>query len=409
MTQVMMTKVMTQMKTVRPWALALPALLVLSCSSALSCSSDSNNNNNNGTGVEPPTAEAVATYAKIVEASYADSHQTAVLLNTAIEAFLAAPDEAKLQAAKQAWLDSREPYLQTEVYRFYDGPIDNPDDGPEGLINAWPLDENYIDYTVDEPGAGIVNNTPAAEITASLLEDANEVGGDANISTGYHAIEFLLWGQDLSETGPGERPATDYTTEPNAEARSKYLTVVTELLVDHLKGLHTAWAPTASYRTDFEANPDASLRKILTGMLVLSGFETGGERLQAALDTGEQEEEHSCFSDNTHRDMIQDVQGVQNVYLGKYTRVDGSVVQGTSVKEVIAAKDAELAQKLEDQIAESLSLANAMHVPFDREIAPGNTEGNARVAALVTSLRAQEQLIAEAFRLFGFDVPADPE
>ena len=57
------------------------------------------------------------------------------------------------------------------------------------------------------------------EITAEALTAANEEGGETNISTGWHAIEFLLWGQDLSATGPGARPATDYTTAPNAERR----------------------------------------------------------------------------------------------------------------------------------------------------------------------------------------------
>ncbi|MDG1478742.1 MAG: imelysin family protein [Myxococcota bacterium] len=356
------------------------------------------------------TADAVATYAEIVEASYADSLAAAQALGAALDGLVAAPSTATLDAARQAWLDSREPYLQTEVYRFYDGPIDDPEDGPEGLLNAWPLDENYIDYTVDAPDAGIINGTDA--IDTATLEGLNEAGGESNIATGYHAIEFLLWGQDLSETGPGERPHTDYIsdgsgTAANQDRRGQYLTVAGELLVSHLDAVHAQWTPSASYRTDFVADEESAFGSILTGMIVLSGFETGGERLQASLDSGDQEDEHSCFSDNTHRDMVQDVQGISNVWTGQYVRTDGSTVSGVSIKSIVASVDADLAAQLDAQIAESLSLANAIQAPYDQEIAPG-AAGNARVEALIISLRAQEDLLFQVFDAFGLSV-AIPE
>jgi putative iron-regulated protein len=127
--------------------------------------------------------------------------------------------------------------------------------------------------------------------------------------------------------------------------------------------------------------------------------------LQTALDSGDQEDEHSCFSDNTHRDMVQDVLGVQNVYLGRYVRLDGATVSGPGVRDVVAAIDADLAQALDDAIADSLSLANALVPPFDREVALDNPEGRARVQALVQALRLQEDLLEDAFRAFALDVP----
>ena len=349
------------------------------------------------------TSDAVSTYAQIVEASYADSLSSAETLDAALEALVSGPSSTTLDAAREAWLASREPYLQTEVYRFYDGPIDNPDDGPEGLLNAWPLDENYIDYVDGSPDAGIINDT-GVTIDAATLEGLNEEGGEANIATGYHAIEFLLWGQDMSDAGPGARPHTDYVTDgsgtaSNQDRRGEYLLVTGDLLLTHLTQVHDAWADGASYRTSFEADPEGSFEKILTGMIVLSGFETGGERLQASLDSGDQEDEHSCFSDNTHRDMIQDVQGIVNVWEGSY----GSV-SGTGVKAVVEAVDAELASRLDAQIAESLSLAQALQPPYDQEIAPGNSEGNARVQALVQSLRDQEEILFEVFDTFELSV-----
>ena len=248
-------------------------------------------------------------------------------------------------------------------------------------------------------------------IDGATLRGANEAGGETNIATGYHAIEFLLWGQDLSEDGPGNRPFTDYVTDgsgtaTNQDRRGQYLATVTDLLIEDLEGLETAWQDGAAYRTEFtSAAPEESLRRILTGMIILSGFETGGERLQTALDTADQEDEHSCFSDNTHRDMIQDVVGIQNVWLGSYERLDGSTIQGVSIRDVVESEDSDLAEALDAKIAASLSLANALQPPFDLEISSGNEAGRERVRALVISLQEQEALLQDVFRLFALEIP----
>ena len=383
-----------------------PALLVILSSAVLGCGSDDSSASDLG-------PEARDTYAKIVHASYDDAAQAAAALQAAVSAFVEAPSSARLTSARKAWLDAREPYLQTEVYRFYDGPIDNPEDGPEGFINAWPLDEVYIDYVVEDENAGIIND-PSLTIDAETLESLNEAGGEKNIATGYHAIEFLLWGQDVDPDGPGARPYTDFATDgtgtaQNQDRRGTYLTTVSGLLASQLQSLVQAWAPakSGSYRAEFEAvDASEAQRRILTGMIVLSGFETGRERLQPALDTGEQEDEHSCFSDNTHRDMIQDVQGMLNVWQGTYTRSDGTKVSGVGMADLVRGKDTKLAADVTAKIEESLALARALEPPFDREIRTDNSAGRARVEALINSLQEQEQLLEDVFRLLGLTVPA---
>ncbi len=353
-------------------------------------------------GLPANVGEIVDTYAAIVSASYGDAVAAAGSLDGAIQSFVAAPSAEGLEAARQAWLDAREPYLQTEVFRFYDGPIDDPEDGPEGLVNAWPMDENYIDYVTDDDSAGIVND-PSVAIDAETLEGLNEQGGETNIATGFHAIEFLLWGQDLSETGPGDRPWEDYLTDggataANGDRRGLYLTTVSQMLVGHLSAVQSEWGQGA-YAVSFVEDDFAAAEKILTGMIVLAGFETGGERLQAALDSGSQEDEHSCFSDNTHRDMIQDIQGVSNVWSGAY-----GAVSGPGVAALVAEVDPALADEVAAQIDAAMAAANALQPPFDSEIDPANAEGNARVAALIDELRALEDLLFEVFTLLGMSV-----
>ena len=177
------------------------------------------------------------------------------------------------------------------------------------------------------------------------------------------------------------------------------------LLVEHVEGLVEAWDEDSdNYRADFEAlEPKQALGKILTGMITLSGFETGGERLQAALDSGSQEDEHSCFSDNTHRDMIQDIQGILNVWEGRFEGTEADVA-GPSVEAVVETVDSELAAQIRRQILESWNLANDLHTPFDREIASDNEEGNQRVSELVSSLSDLEHDLQEAYEKLGLEV-----
>jgi len=242
-------------------------------------------NNDDSPSVEVSRQDAAATYAAGVHSAYASSLHSAAAMAAAIDAFLASPSEAAMQAARQAWLVARADYGPTEVFRFYGGPIDDEETGTEGLINAWPLDEAYIDYVEGNPNAGIVND-PAGypEITADLIVELNEAGGEANVSTGWHAIEFLLWGQDLDPDGPGDRPASDYTTAPNADRRGQYLRVASDQLVAHLEELVAAWAPGRSnYRSSFEAlDPDEALRLAFTGIGEMSRGELAGEQISLA-------------------------------------------------------------------------------------------------------------------------------
>ncbi|MCA9537822.1 MAG: iron-regulated protein, partial [Myxococcales bacterium] len=196
---------------------------------------------------------------------------------------------------------------------------------------------------------------------------------------------------------------TDETaTAPNGDRRAQYLAIVADLLPGHLAQVAAAWDPDGgSYRAAFlAAEPAEGLRRVLTGMIVLSGFETGGERLQTAFDSADQEDEHSCFSDNTHRDMVRDIDGILAVFRGVPDTA------GHGVRDVIAARDAALAAAIDARIAESQRLANALQPPFDREIRFDNPEGRARIEALIVSLKTQESLLEDAFRLFGLDVPA---
>ncbi len=377
-----------------------------------------------------PTEAGVAkTYADIALAGYSDALAGAQALKAAADDLIADPSDDNLLAARQAWRNSRPSYQQTEAYRFGNAIVDDW----EGRVNAWPLDEGLIDYVdtksygtasdenglytanvIANPSIAIAGKTvDASKITPDLLQNTlQEAGGiEANVATGYHAIEFLLWGQDLNGTGPGagSRPWTDYAkgaacTNGHCDRRADYLSAATTLLVSDLKEMVGNWQDGGKAREAVVSNPHTTLSTILTGMGSLSYGEMAGQRMKLGLLLHDPEEEHDCFSDNTHISHLYDAMGVRNVYEGRYRRTDGDMVEGPSVSDLVAAKDPaidkELRGDLDATIGKMQAIARAAEngEAYDQQIGEGNTAGNARVQAgidgLITQTRAIERAVA---------------
>jgi putative iron-regulated protein len=371
-------------------------------------------------------AAVVETYADIAEAAYGDSLATAERLAAAVDALIAAPSAETLQAARTAWVQARVPYQQTEAYRFGNPIVDEW----EGKVNAWPLDEGLIDY-VDPSYGGATDENPyaainvianpsftlsggevdASEITPDLLQNTLQEADaiEANVATGYHAIEFLLWGQDLNGTGPGagDRPWTDYAagdacTGGNCDRRAAYLKAATELLVSELEWMVAQWGEGGAARAAVTGDPDAGVIAILTGMGSLSYGEQAGERMRLGLMLHDPEEEHDCFSDNTYNSHYYDGLGIRNVYTGRYVRIDGSVVEGPSASDLVAAADPALDVELRAALDHTMAALGAIKTVgeagtgYDQLLATGNAAGEALVMAAVEGLIAQTRSIERA-------------
>lgn len=346
------------------------ALLLLFTGLGLSSCSDDDDDDMVSTSER--VKNAVDNYADLVFASYDDSYNAAIELRTLINSFVENPTEQGFNACKAQWLRARVPYGQTEAYRFYGGPIDD-EDGPEGLINAWPMDENFIDYVEGSPSAGLINDPGMyPNITKQILMDLNESISEESIFTGWHAIEFLLWGQDLFTDGPGRRPYTDYVaggTASNQDRRGEYLKVVADLLVDNLAEVRSEWTISGSYRSQFVNLPeDEVLDKIFTSLGELSKGELSGERMFVAVDEQDQENEHSCFADNTNVDIEQNFQGIVNVYTGTYATTGGDVVSGESFDAIVFDLNPTVGQNVRDAITLARTKINLIPAPFDQAI-----------------------------------------
>ena len=355
------------------------------------------------------TRAVVLHYSKTVHAIYSDCLSASIRMRDAVRAFLAAPSAVTLAAARQSWIKARQPYLQSEGFRYYAGPIDDAD-GPEPLLNSWPLDELYIDAGEGGDGGIIGNEKTYPVIDANLILELNLKDGEKNISCGWHAIEFLLWGQDTSPTGPGDRPFTDYTSAPSSVRRGQYLQACTDLLITHFEDLIQQWAPgkLGNYRAIFEEGYDQSIERILTGMIFLSGNELAGERLQVAWDTKEQEDEHSCFSDTTHQDTVYDAIGLQNIYRGQYVRPDGAIVSGPGLRNLAELVKPELLSDLDAKIDGTVAAAKAVPAPFDQAIL-GEDDAPGRKALMNTIGHAEDQstLLRRLARALQIQIPEE--
>ena len=392
-------------------------------------------------------AAVINTYADIAEAKYSDSLIAARRLQVAVDALLDSPSAEAMEVAKAAWVAARVPYQQSEVYRFGNSIVDDW----EGKVNAWPLDEGLIDYVdasyggpTDENEVAVLNvianrsftlsgeNIDASMITPALLEETlHEADGvEANVATGYHAIEFLLWGQDLNGHGfgAGNRPWTDYAegsacTGGNCDRRGEYLKAATDLLVSDLEWIAVQWADGGEARTALLADEHAGVSAILIGMGSLSYGEQAGERMRLGLMLNDPEEEHDCFSDNTHNSHYYDGLGVQNVYLGEYVRIDGSVVSGPSLSDLVAATDADLDAELTGKLATTMMALGRIKTAaeagfsYDMMLERGNAAGEALVMGgvngLIDQTRSIERVVAalgvEAIEFEGSDSLDNPD
>ena len=353
----------------------------------------------------------VISYANMAHAAYKDSLDTAKALQTAVETYVATPTQENLEVAKVAYKTARQPYSQTEIFRFDEGFVTPNDkrvvssiDGWEGQVNAWPLDEALIDYVSDgyegeySSQDNIINSDSitvggikqdTSTITPELLAEMNEIGGsEANVTTGYHAIEFMLWGQDTNSIGEGagDRPVSDYVTDAGqctsgdtvnedariCERRGEFLTAAVQLLVNDLTAMEAEWRPDSenTLRSDLMTRKyDNGLRQVMYQMGSLALGELASERMQVAFVTGSTEDEHECFSDLTHLSYANNARGIQNVFNGSYRTVAGKTVGGYGIKNyLVDTGNQEAANKL---AADFIKVETAFNVLVEK----GEKEG----------------------------------
>ncbi len=396
-------------------------------------------------------------YANIALDNYSDALRDAIALRFRIDAFASNPTAKTFADAKKAWLQSRETYGETEIFRLSNGPIDAEEGwvadaygALEGQINAWPLDENMIDYTTDANGKKTSGNiidtkgefNPGGEdskavnvkkITVDALTNLNENGGEANVSTGYHAIEFLLWGQDQDYSNflkdsvtkgamkAGNRPLSDFTKDKYAKRRLAYLKASAKKLVEDLTLVKSAWEKEVKgnnglYRAALKGQLSGSnaskniktedaLKQIFAGMGVFIKSELANERIAVAVLTPSEEDEHSCFSDNTHRDIYKNYLGFKNVLTSTYNGKKYGTSMLDSVDPVKKAKIMGLIKSIEAKIALVNKTAKTV-AHFDYQIRPSNPMSKV-IVKLKNELRKLGDEMVDVAQANGISITTD--
>jgi putative iron-regulated protein len=371
----------------------------------------------------PDAAAVVAHYADLAEAIYGDSHRAAGKLQASVDTFLSHPTPDTLAGARAAWKAARVPYLQSEGFRFANIVVDDW----EPKVNAWPLDEGLIDYVAPAYGTqsdqnplyklNVIANTKvrvgakifdASVVDVALLRELRQAEGvQTNVSTGFHAIEFLLWGQNLKglSGGAGERPASDYDpaacTHGNCARRAAYLKTAAALLVDDLAEMHADWGANGKARAELMAKgANGGLSEMLTGLGSLTFGEMAGERMKLGLMLHDPEEQQDCFSNNTHNSHYYDEMGIEGLWRGRYVRADGTALEGASLRDYVAASDPKAAARLDQAIADAKAAigkikaaADSGKMAYSQMIAADYPEGNKMIQDAMDALVAQTRAI----------------
>ncbi len=374
----------------------------------------------------PSTQQVLEGYRRVAEASYQATLQGVIELQAVVDALITQPSPATLDAARQAWRAARVPYAQTEALRFGNWFVD----AWEGRVNAWPIDEGFLDYVSADYLASPTNPNARANLIAAeqirigerslnsqtldegLLEALQTLSDhESNVATGFHAIEFFLWGQDLNRHGggSGDRPWTDFalgaedcTDGPipaparHCERRRAVLQALLTLLRRELEQMTVVWgAQAGSYGDRLVQGPaDEGLRRVLFGLSSMAGDELAGERLQVALLSQAPEEEQDCFSDDTHNAIYFNALGIDNFYFGRF----GALQAPQTLADLARATEPALAAQIERALqatqaaVAAIRQAGAQGAVFDTLIRPGNAQGAAMIQAAIDALQTQAQL-----------------
>lgn len=350
---------------------------------------------------QSPTEQAKENYVEMAYAVYTDSLTTATNLQTAVNTFVTTPTEDNLAAARAAYKLARVPYQQSEIMRWdtiitegknltTDGGLASVDEW-EGQVNAWPLDENHI--------VSLIEGDDPINTQLLLAQNGVDAAGDeaeANVTTGVHAIEFMLWGEDLhgTDAGAGERIATEFDQtnclDTYCERRAQYLTAAMNLYVNDLMAMQAEWSPTAVNTAGTLAynfiHSSLGIEYIVGALNAMAADELSGARMGSGLLLRDPEESHDCFSDLSHVAIYYNFQGIKNAFYGHY-----GDVTGVGIADLIKQKDEETFNRIDVALTSIETKMRAIYEAGEREV---NTVRFDQIIG--QSATGTERVIAEA-------------
>lgn len=173
--------------------------------------------------VDPAAAEKLSRGVwQAGQAQLADARAAVAALNSAVATLLDKPDEDHLEATKLAWLDAHREFAAALPYIYLGfAPAELRRQGRTLLLalDSWPAQPGYLDTVPGYSDSGIVNDT-AIELTLPNLRKQHRLTAHEEASTGFHALEVMLWGP-TSERTAEQFVAVDAGEKPEAQAANR--------------------------------------------------------------------------------------------------------------------------------------------------------------------------------------------
>ncbi|WP_319024660.1 imelysin family protein [Microbulbifer hainanensis] len=152
----------------------------------------------------------------------AETQAAVEALNSALATLLKQPTDDHLEAAKLAWLDAHRNFAATLPYiELAFAPAELRSEGRKLVLSldSWPVQPGYLDTVPGYSNSGIVNDT-AIDLTLANLRKQHRLTANEEASTGFHAMEIMLWGPT------GERTAEQFVAvskgeKPEAQAANR--------------------------------------------------------------------------------------------------------------------------------------------------------------------------------------------
>jgi putative iron-regulated protein len=243
-----------------------------------------------------------------------------------------------LNLSKQAWLNAHSAYELTTLHRYYATQLIGEQNSLALMqlqyqINHWPIVPGYIDYVDGYPDSGIVHDINV-NLDADSLREQHGSFDVSEVTLGFHAIEFLLWGYDADFVA---RPATDfdavleltpkeiesgYTLEQLSNNRRRlFLTIVADTLVKDFLALQSLWLdeePSISQRIESISGTELiviladSMSAMLTQELLLRS-------LYPMLNGDFVESVQSPYSRSTQNAVSSQLSGLERLLLERQT------------------------------------------------------------------------------------------
>jgi len=276
----------------------------------------------------------------IITETYIDLHAKTSELITAIETLQSTPTEANLEAARQAWRDSRKPWEQSEGFLF--GPVAT--NGIDPSLDSWPVNVVDLDAVLSSPSV--------------LTEEY--VDGLEGTLRGFHTLEYLLWGTDGAKT-IGAFTAREF----------EYLIATAQCLENDAFELKNSWEEAgenfqiniadAGEANSIYVSQKSALQEIVNGMIAIAD-EVGNGKINDPFTQLDITLEESRFSANSKEDFMDNIRSIQNVYLGNY------VLNGEGITVYIASIDPDLDTQIKAEIQSAIDLIEAIPGTFTTAI-----------------------------------------